>query len=409
MIIQRAKNQGFSAEIFMAELKEVQIKREKQYTNMYIFDKGYGIRVIKDGKLGFAYGNKLDNLLDLAIESLNASKEDKFNVIPSPEKVSINNLRFFSINEGEEKIKELLSFGSEIREHVNVVTEYYEAMNIKVKVVNTEGIDVEEERSLLSLSISFNVKSDKGISPEIYEYSSSRTLNLELEKLRNKILQTKEIYERDRLQLGQPLTEGIFTPKALSELFAPLFSHAISLENYIRGKTSLNEGEILNENLEIIDNPLITTAPYSRSFDAEGLPSKVNYLIKEGKVIQFLSNTYWSLKGNRENTHSATRSYATIPYIAPTILDINVKTKCESDGIIIDQVQGVHTSNFDTGEFSVVIPVAWNEKEGKAYRELNLSGNLKEFIKGIEGSCGEKEIYGNLRVSPIKVKGVNIL
>jgi len=407
-VIQRAKDLGYSAEIFMAELEEVQVKREKQYQNMHIFERGFGLRIIKDGKLGFAYGNKLDNLLDLAIDSLKASKEDKFNVLPSPEKVNKMNLKFFDISEGEERINELMSYGNEIREIVNVISEYYSALNLKVKVVSTEGIDVEEDRSLLSFSMAYNVKSDTEVSPEIYEYVASRDpKTLDMQKIKDKVLLMRKIYGRKREKLEIKLTSVKFTTKALAELLVPLFSSSISLENYYRGKTPLKEGETINPKLEIIDNPLIINAPYSRSFDSEGLPSKLNVLIKDGRVVKFLSNTYWSLKAGKENTHSSSRNYSTLPIISPSILEVNIKENSESE-IVIDQVQGVHTSNFDTGEFSVVASIAWNEKEEKAYRELTVSGNLKDILKRIEGKSGEKEIYGNLYSPPLVIKGINV-
>jgi len=406
-IIQKAKDLGYIAEIFMTEVNEVQVKREKQYQNMHIYERGYGLRIIKNGRLGFAYGNKLDNLLDLAIDSLRASNEDKFNVLPSPEKINKMNLKFFDISEGEEKIKELMNHGNEIRGLVNVLSEYYEALNLKVKVVSTEGIDAEEDRSLLSFSIAYNVRNDVEVSPEIYEYKSSRDPELNIEKIRDKVILMKKIYESRRNKLEKKLTSVKFTPKALAELFVPLFSSSISLENYSRGKSPLKEGELINPGLEIIDNPLMSNAPYSRSFDTEGLPSKLNVLIKEGKVIKFLSNTYWSLRANKENTHSSSRSYSTLPFVSPSILEVNVKETSENE-IIIDQIQGVHTSNFDTGEFSVVAPVVWNEKEGKAYRELTVSGNLRELLRGIEGKSGEKELYGNLHSSSLIINGVNV-
>lgn len=407
-VIQRAKDLGYSAEIFMAELEEVQVKREKQYQNMHIFERGFGLRIIKDGKLGFAYGNKLDNLLDLAIDSLKASKEDKFNILPSPEKVNKMNLKFFDISEGEERIKELMNYGNEIREIVNVISEYYSALNLKVKVVSTEGIDVEEDRSLISFSIAYNVKSDTEVSPEIYEYIASRDPKmLDMEKIEDKVMLMRKIYGRKREKLEKKLTSVKFTTKALAELLVPLFSSSISLENYYRGKTPLKEGETINPSLEIIDNPLMSNAPYSRSFDTEGLPSKLNVLIKEGKVVKFLSNTYWSLKTGKENTHSSSRNYSTLPIISPSILEVNVKEKSENE-IVIDQVQGVHTSNFDTGEFSVVASITWNEKEEKAYRELTVSGNLKDLLRGIEGKSGEKEIYGNLYSPSLVIKGINV-
>ncbi|MFP3198096.1 MAG: DNA gyrase modulator, partial [Sulfolobaceae archaeon] len=166
-IVQRAKSLGYQAEVFSVKAKNLQIKRGEQFYSFNLTDYGYGVRVFKDGKTGFAYSTALDDkVLDLAIESAKASKEDKFNVIPSPEKVEKIRLKYFELDEAREKAKEYAEALGEVRNFANVIGEYYDFTVSQIKVVNTEGVDVTEERSLGSVSLVFNFKRDAFITPE---------------------------------------------------------------------------------------------------------------------------------------------------------------------------------------------------------------------------------------------------
>ncbi|BCU71425.1 TldD/PmbA family protein [Stygiolobus caldivivus] len=407
-LIQRAKDLGYEAEIYSVKSKNFQVKRGEQFYSFNLVDQGYGLRVIKDGRVGFAYSTVLDEgILNLAIESSKASKEDKFNVLPSPEKVNRINLKFFELNEVREKVKEYEGVLGEIRGFANVIAEYYEFTVSEVKVISTEGVDVNEQRSLGSVSVVFNFKRDDFITPEFYEGITVRDLSkLDPQKIVDEARKKGEIFKK-RTVLDKKVKEAVFTPKAISSLLSPLLSYAVSLENVYRGKSTLKEGEILSEKLNIIDNPNINWAPYSRSFDGEGLPSKETRIVSDGKVTTFLSNTYWANRAGKANTHSSSRFYSSLPVISSSILDIDIAPDAEEDTVVIDQVQGVHTSNFDTGEFSVVGSVAWYNQV--AIREVVITGTLKDMLKGIIGGIGkDKEVKGNVYTRSLKVGNINI-
>jgi PmbA protein len=92
-ILDKAKNQGYSAEIFYVKRTEFSINEEKQIYSRFLNEEGYGLRVFKDGKVGFAYSTRLDeNLLDNAIKSWKVSERDDANQIPTPNKVNYLNL-----------------------------------------------------------------------------------------------------------------------------------------------------------------------------------------------------------------------------------------------------------------------------------------------------------------------------
>ncbi|AHC51850.1 hypothetical protein SUSAZ_07760 [Sulfolobus acidocaldarius SUSAZ] len=408
-LISRAKDMGVTAEIYSVEVSSIQYKKDRQAHFFNLRDSGYGLRVIKDGKVGFAHSNLLEeSLLEMAIETMKLSKEDKFNVLPYSKPVSKINLKFFDIEDAREKLLEFSKQTEEAKDYANVVNEYYEAVNSKIKIISTEGIDVEEERSLIGMSIVYNFKIGDYVSPEIYEGISSRDIGkLDVKRgIMDKIVMKRNLYKnmsKERLKFNSV----ILTPKAVSSLFIPLLMHSLSLENKFRGKSILKDEEILNESLTLIDNPLLSHAPGSRSFDGEGLPSKIVQLIERGMVRNFLSNTYWSLRANRENTHSAGRSYSTLPSISPSVIDIQVSSSADEETIVVDEVQGVHTSNFDTGDFSLVASVSWYKDS--ALRELTISGNIKDLAKNIIGALGEKEMVWNVHTKSLFFNGVNLV
>ncbi len=411
-ILDKAKNLGYSAEIFYVKRSEFSINEEKQIYSRFLNEEGYGLRLFKDGKVGFAYSTKLDdNLLDACIKSWRISEKDEANEIPKPTKVNYLNLyKDFDLHEVvKQKIKDL----EELKEKINVVTLNSTAWITEIGILSTEGMDVKEKRSGISVSVSANYKDAGYVGPEIYEVRSFRNPSTRIDEMKDTIIEKVRITS-ERTTLDFKPKSVVLTPKAVYYLVLPLLSHAISLENYYRHRSPLKEGEVINENLKIVDNPIIEDSVYSRSFDGEGQQSLVNELINVN-VRKFLSNYYWSLKAKRENTASATRGYSSIPYIYPSNLEFYVNNEEEDlseDGkVFVDEVQGVHTSNFDTGEFSIVGSVSWIVKEGKkiSLKEIVITSNLKDLLKGIQKSSKRRLMIGNVSTGDLEVQGLSVV
>ncbi|WP_054845703.1 PmbA/TldA family metallopeptidase [Sulfuracidifex tepidarius] len=67
-ILSRAKSIGVSAEVLSLESKGYSVYVEKgQKSGSQVIDRGYAIRVVKDGRVGMAYSTVLDEkVLDYA-------------------------------------------------------------------------------------------------------------------------------------------------------------------------------------------------------------------------------------------------------------------------------------------------------------------------------------------------------
>jgi PmbA protein len=82
------------------------------------------------------------------------------------------------------------------------------------------------------------------------------------------------------------------------------------------------------------------------------------------------------------------------------------------DGLIIYYLQGAHSSNPVSGEFSVVATPAWKIKNGEityASRGVMLAGNIFEVLKNISVIASNERQMGQL-ISPwIQVENVKVI
>jgi PmbA protein len=82
------------------------------------------------------------------------------------------------------------------------------------------------------------------------------------------------------------------------------------------------------------------------------------------------------------------------------------------DGLIVYYLQGAHSSNPVSGEFSVVATPAWKIKDGKithCSRGVMLAGNIFELLKNISVVGGNERQMGQL-ISPwIQVENVKVI
>ncbi|WP_240938922.1 TldD/PmbA family protein [Metallosphaera hakonensis] len=410
-LINKAKNLGLTGELYYVERSEYEVRKEKQYQAGSLRERGYGLRVFKDGQVGFAFATDPDlTLLDRALSALKVSERDENNVLPPVKKPTMLPLD----KEGDpiEFVRESLKTLEELQESVNLVGVYASAGKIKVGVINTEGLDVSESRSHFQVGVMANYKDSSLVTPEIYESRSSRSpKDLDLTELKEETI-SKVRLTIDRVKLDSKPKRVVLNSKAVSELLYPLLAYSVNAENVYRKKSPLSVGEIYG-NITVVDDPHDDKSDYSRSFDGEGQPTTQNVLIHNGEFKAILTNWYWSKKIGIRNSASAVRSFMTTPSIGTSSIRIqpNERQDYENEDLVIDQVQGVHTSNWDTGEFGVVVPVAWTIRNGdrKGVREVILSGDLKTLLKTAMGGVGDSKRVGPVVSPGIVIQGLGVV
>jgi len=411
-LISRARSLGFQAEVMAVDVSTYELSWEKMsYYGLTYREVGYGVRVIDDQRrLGFAYGNSLtEDLLEMAVRSARAGRPDPHNALPSPEPVTpLEGAYDPALEEPYEVVRGLVNEVLSSRPgNLNIIMTRGWGGTSRVRVVSTEGVDVQQQASFVGLAASANYLSEGYVGPEVYEFVDSRTVKgisaeALVKELHEKVSMTSS-RRREDLR-GRPI---VLTPKAVNELLFPLLNHAVSLENVYRGKSPLRPGEDLGSKVSVTDDPRLPGGAWSRAFDGEGLPARAVNVMASGVFRTALSNTYWSARAGAENTHSSWRTYMTLPAISATYMVVEAPPLSDvGDAVVVDQVEGVHTSNFDTGEFSVTASVAWDGKGG--LREFVLSGDLRSLLRGIAGAAGERKRYGRMVSAPLLVQGLRV-
>jgi PmbA protein len=119
------------------------------------------------------------------------------------------------------------------------------------------------------------------------------------------------------------------------------------------------EGErVASPLVSVLDDPLLPRAPGSRPFDGEGLPSRRNSVISEGRLETFLLDTYSARKLGKTSTGSAARGVGGRPSVAPTNFHLLPGERAPED-IIGEVKRGLYVTstmgfgfNAVTGDFS---------------------------------------------------------
>ncbi|MEM4146389.1 MAG: TldD/PmbA family protein [Metallosphaera sp.] len=408
-LVTKAKNLGYACEVYYIERTEYNLGKEKEFISSTLRERGFGVRLFKDGYVGFAFDTRIsDSLLDRAMSTLKVSEKDPSNEPPPAKKPNL-----LSLNKGEgsmERAKETLKNIEDIGGEVNLISVQISSSRNKVGVISSEGVDVHEVRTSVSVSVIANYKDSSVVTPELYETGSGRSFeDVDIELLKEEVINKVKI-TKSREKLDRKSDVIILTTKALSELLHPLLAYSVNAENVYRKRTPLNLGEEYGS-LSVIDNPREERSEFSRSFDGEGQPTSSITLFENGIFKNFLTNWFWSRKMNVQNSASAIRSFMSVPTIGTSTIEIVHEDNFEEDGLVIDQVQGVHTSSWDSGEFSVVAPIAWiTKKESKrGVREVIISGDLKTLLRGVIGEVGQPRRISSVKSANLAIKGLSVV
>ena len=407
-LLSRLKLEGFQAELFSVRFREYSVEWDRGLKSQSSEHEGYGLRVAKDGKVGFASSTVLnEELVRRAIESWKVSKVDRANVIPPGESGGAVSLKMFDFDSAVDQVKEAVKRLVDLPQWVIPEKASAAIYSGTVEVASTEGSDKSSDFTMSISSVSGSPNTDDAVT--VFSYKSLRTLDpITGDEVKDEFLTKLEI-ARQRAELANSPDTVTLTPTAVGELLVPLLRHAVSTEAIYRGNSPLKLNEVFSEKLTIVDNPHIPEAPGSRSFDGEGLPSKVNEIIRQGTFVKSLNTYYWAIKANAEPTHSATRTYNTQPVTGLSTLEVKVKEVGEEEGLVIDSVRGVHTSDFSAGTFSVSVGLAWIPKVEKAVKGLNLSGDLRTLLRGVVAEAGEEELKFSVKSKSLVVRGLKVL
>ncbi|MEM3641001.1 MAG: metallopeptidase TldD-related protein, partial [Candidatus Bathyarchaeia archaeon] len=122
----------------------------------------------------------------------------------------------------------------------------------------------------------------------------------------------------------------------------------------------------------------------------------------------------------KESTGNAFRAgYLSTPNVEATNFHVMPGNKSPEElisevdeGLLVCYLQGAHSSNPASGEFSVVATPAWKIKDGKIAHAVNgamLAGNIFELLKKISIVANNERKVGQLVASWVLAENVKVI
>lgn len=366
---------------------------------------GIGIRVIKNGRLGFSNAQSMDSKIDCLKKAIEVSEYGEEIDLALPFE-SINNSTAYINPEVENiSLEEMTATAKKIVEYLKTNNmSYIPACSIsnevyEVKILNSAGLSSSYRKSQYACSFmcslmeegnflrrhKYIVKNDK----DIYDATMLETLLREMSILEKKA------------DISRGLYEVVLTPNALINILLA-FYYGISGSSIYK-KLSPLEGriseKIFDDSFTIISDPADHLLPDSIPFDDEGLGTSSLSIVNSGYLENFLLDLKSAFKlGLTPNAHSirskglmGNRSHSVTPSPAPYNLqvlpgDISKEDMIKDikDGLIIDDIMGILMSNLISGEFSgnisTGVRVINGERIGRV-KNCMISGNIYELFK----------------------------
>jgi PmbA protein len=153
-------------------------------------------------------------------------------------------------------------------------------------------------------------------------------------------------------------------------------------------------------------------------FDGEGVESQKTPVVISGKVRGFLYDFYWaSREGGRSTGNSAREGIKAPPSLGISNLYIEGGDRPFSDlladlhnGIVIEEVMGIHTANPISGDFSLGAAGFWAERGRPVHpvKGIAISGNVLDLFKSIEEVGADFRFTGKLGSSSLRTSKLAI-
>lgn len=376
--------------------------------------KGYALRVIKNGAVGFSFISDLSQsarAVKTAMKIARISQKEKYS-FPAQHKPS--NAKVFQkkiVNMTED---DLIDYVFAIRDDIAeqkvkpIQGEFAKAQS-SVQIINSNGLDLTEESTL---AVSIAVAKNKDVLTQ--EYFS-------LKKYSPQFLEVgKKAGELARKSAGgKPLKfEGpiVLSVDVIQELLDEVVLDAVDGEVVRRQQSKWNDSlskQVLSENMSLVDDALIPYATGTVSFDDEGVPAQSTEFISKGILKKFLYDTRTGNLVDKKSTGNGFRSsFTDTPGITQTNIVLKPRRRENvmdiDNGVYIHDMMGYHNINGIVGDFALDITqgfIVKNGELGAPIKHCILTGNVFDLFKNVEAFDKKDELRGAFKAPMLRYQG----
>ena len=375
--------------------------------------KGIGIRVFKDGRMGYSYTSMLEEekirqCIEKAIINSRITAKDNFNSLPKESEFKYKKNNFdrkvlfsekFSKYSVENKIEILKNLEIIAKKKDKRITNtnnlIYDDSLSEIAIINSTGF-MDSFKST-SAFIYLNMISKEGSDTSTGDYFGYERdpgkFNLE-EIATNAVKRSVLILSGKKIK-SQVI--DILLDPLVAVQFLEIIASVITADVIQKGKSLFKDkiGEkVFSNDFNIIDDGMLPYGLASRPFDGEGVPKGKTIIFEKGILKTYLYNTYTARKDNQLSTGNAARtSYKSPPdigisnfYIEPSNITFEKLLESIDKGFYVIDIIGLHSgTNTISGQISVGAKGLMIDKGSLSFpvKEVTIATDILSFCKNI--------------------------
>jgi PmbA protein len=418
-IIDLAKSQGLEAEIYYQSSQDTPIEFENNRLKSLQTKatQGVALRVIDNGRLGFASSTdltRLDELVDAAKQTAAIGDPVEFefaknvqSIAPTSDYTPPTTAELVKI--GESAIARVHEYNPDILVDVG-----FHVRSGAIKLATTENVYAERSSKIVSASLSGNLVRGEDFL-QAYSYDLARDGEPDYDAIVQKLLQKYQRAEHT-VTIASGSFPVLFTPRSATSTIGNLFDTILSGQSVVQKASPLADkvGEkLFDDRLTIFEDPSI--GPSVCPFDDEGTPTSHKVLIDRGVVRQFYWDRRWAARAGCQSTGNGFRGGLSRP--SPDLVNFCMtpgKTSVEDsiagmkEGLIVEQVLGAGQSNQLAGEFSVNLDLGYKVEDGQIVGRVKntmVAGNIFDAFNNLVDLSDKPEWVGGGAYMPYLLFG----
>lgn len=427
-ILQQLHAQAEQVEVIQVQSESTKVRFESNSLKATQVEEtsGLAVRVVKDGRMGFAASSDVtatEKLMANALES--AAYGDaaplKFPGLQTPPEVVC-----YDPTIAEFSIPRLVEIGQEIMAYLREVDpEGMVSVDLQRRIErfslrNHAGADVSVMRTPFSLS--FGVDRVKG-DDVLMVYDMQGTTLWETDFM----VPVRRLAEKFRLAqrivaLSSARMPVLFSPPGAVVLTYPLML-GLSGKNVVKGISPLAKraGEAMfDRRITVADDATLPGRFASAPYDDEGVPHQRTVLIEDGVLRGFYYDLKTAARAGVASTGNGSRSLLGLPDPAPTNLVLSAgetplteMLASIKEGLWIEGVLGLGQGNIISGAFSNPLALAYKIENGEIVgrvKNASIAGNIYELLQHVGAVSRETEwVYQDFNQPYMLLEDMNII
>lgn len=387
------------------------------------------LRIIKDGRIGFAVAagpEHAQELVDIALETSRFGAKASFHFMPADSypvvtvyddavnAVSLDQM----VQAGQSAIDMVVSHSPSVLCEAVLVKRVS-----KVHILNSAGTAAAGSKTVFSARIEGALVRDTEML-FVGDALASCHPELDLSSLAQETIRQLEL-AKTTAKAPSGEFPVVFTPRGFAQAFVAPLAAAFNGKTVLQGASPL--GHLLGQQsfdprLTLIDDPTVPFCPGSRAFDDEGVRAGPLALVERGVVRNFLYDLQAAGLASVVSSGNAARAIGGLPApgisvftMLPGDATFDEMVADISEGLVVDELMGSMQGNVLGGDFGGNVLLGYKIENGRIVgrvKDTMVAGNVYKLLKEARAVGSEPRWVhghgGTLFLPPIACHGVSV-